>query len=181
MITSCNEDFFTNELEVDLIEQEDLMNIVAIISSDSNSLDIAISNTRAVNSEVDFIALNDADIELYADDLFVGNVPAIDDGVYQLINETLFSSSASSYELRVRHEDYPDASAQMMAPLVVPLTEVVFDITEEELSPNFIVNRIKAEVSFDDPVGDNYYAFRATGSQGAFVDNLFLESDFNAI
>ena len=173
---SCSEDFFTNELEVELIEQEDLLNIIALIDGDEGLLSAEVSNTRVAGSDDPFRQLDDAIVEFYADDVLVSRLTANGEGQFVLPFVYDFSDGEGKYRLTVSHPDFPDTQAFIDRPEAIVLEDVFIDSDRRSIDDDVVTT-----VSFKDGTGENFYLLQAQGFSNTNGSNrVFLSSDFES-
>lgn len=170
----CSEDYFTRELDVDVPELDTLLNIFALVDAGTDGATARVSHTRDVQDDGAFEVIDDATITLFVDDTEVTPLFHEGEGFYRSIRPVNFNTE-EAFTMRVEHPRFPDSEATVFRPDAVPLDQVTIDTSRLSPDSDFVTT-----VEFSDPLGQNFYALRAT----VVTDDeepIFIFSDFEAI
>ena len=95
--SSCDEDFFTQVVEVEIPEHESLIVLIGLWTSQDTLLELLVSNSLSILDNNDYTIPEDADVKLYKNDNPVGAFILNDESFkYEfLLNEPLGNASGT--------------------------------------------------------------------------------------
>lgn len=160
------------------IPADDKLVLNSILNPDS-AITVYLSKTSAI-LDTNIYWINDAEIEVYKNDIFEGLLTNIAAGKYM---SSVFPEEGATYSLKINYPGYETPSSSDSIPKMIPLnystytTPVGFDESGFPIS--------EAYINFSDPINQkNYYELIFLEEYNNVLDvfNYFLETDpaFNA-
>lgn len=151
---SCNEAI---DLEIDAHTPVLVLN--SILTPDT-FINVSVSNSIGAFDVGNSSAVRDARLELYEDDVYMGNATFVEQGSmhgYYVFNG-VYPSTGKLYKIEAAHDDYETAYAICAMPEVIELNEVKVDTVDRYISETSNMYKLKVNFEFeDDPSVENYY------------------------
>ncbi|MEM1321546.1 MAG: DUF4249 domain-containing protein [Bacteroidota bacterium] len=162
LCSACGDDFFSTTLEIDPPEHTEQMVVHAVFSDIDSIMALSLGITAGLLEEIDFTSeglVDSATVELYRNGTLLSNFTPLEEDFeplnYGVIREERLGSTEATFELTVKHPDYPDLRAVQQMPRAVVPTEVRY----RENAGLFEGDRLNGvEITINDPAGEvNFY------------------------
>lgn len=159
--TGCDEDSFSQVVEVEVPEHKSSIVLNGIWNSQDTLLQLVVSNSLSILDDDEFTVPQDADVKLFKDNTLLGNLAFNQQTFkYEYALDTPLGSSVATYRIEAAFDDYDPVSVEQEMPGTVELTEVKYE-KEGTIDPSG--EKVdEYTITFSDP-GDveNYYIFTA--------------------
>lgn len=180
LFSAC-EGFFEEVVEVPTEDHVPVLSLNGILSDLDTDLQVYLTHTQGIFDGSPPEIIDKASVELYRNDILLGQFDFQEDifpfnGVYQMQRDKPLGLNRDIYELRVSAPGYDPvfATQQMPEPVSLKQAEYLLDATFDE----FGEQASEITFTFQDPPGDNFYAFEAavlalifTGQDTIFTEN----------
>lgn len=189
---SACENILVKTLELEDFDYESQLVITGTLISNDSIFKLLISENRAITEPLyEWEPLEGAIATLYKEESSIGELTynensfieevwtgngwgEVSKGLYELELGNL-DLSPGKYSIEVSHPNFDMATAESEIPESIPLKEIVFE-EDYGISPNNLERSDAILITFDDPIGDNYYKFD-TFSDSIRIDTFSFGGD----
>jgi hypothetical protein len=166
--SSCDEDTFSQVVDIEIPEHKSSIVLNGIWSSQDTFLSLIVSNSLSILDNEDYTVPNDAEVKLYKNEALLGDFAFDDFSRYFLELDDVLSDEVATYKIEASFGDYEPVSVEQTMPRNVTIENAhfeadgTFDPTGEKVD--------EFSITFNDPPGEeNYYLFRVSYIE-QFVD-----------
>lgn len=177
--TACDEDSFSQVVEIEIPEHESSIVLNGVWSSQDITLRLLVSSSLGIIGSTEFTYPQDAIVQLYKDGNLTGDlVFNPQNKLYELAFNDILGEEESTYKIEAQFGNLKAVSAEQEMPPKVEIKSVEYE--KEGAIGEFGEKMDKHIVSFVDPVGEeNYYIVGAFREQ---KDIIYVEpSQFDTI
>jgi len=134
IFTSCSEDSFTKIVDVDLVDEDKQLAVVARMNTSEDNQLILVSETLSVLDNFDnFTSLNNANISLTTPDAGILEPTFNTDINLYLLSDYNFKGG-QEYKIEIDHPDYAPMKASIVAPSAPEILDVSVQLSERDMS-----------------------------------------------
>jgi hypothetical protein len=161
LTTSCDEEFFSQVVEVEVPEHESLTVLNALWTSQDTLLELLVSNSLSILDQEDFTVPDDADVQLFKNDNLVGAFILNNESFkYEILLNDPLGNASGTYKIEAKVTGYNPISVEQTMPGLVEIENATF---EKEGAVDPTGEKVdEYTVTFNDPPGvENYYLVQA--------------------
>ncbi len=158
LLTSCDEDFFEQIVEVDVPEHTPTLAVSCYLNAADTVINVFVTSTVGILVNEDPPEVTDAEVRLLKDGNLLYEIPYFGNSVYQLNNITPLGDENAVYTLEVSAPNFESITAKQRMPQSVPISNAEFEAEGTITEDGDRVNKVTIE--WTDPGGvENYYIF----------------------
>ncbi|HMQ47909.1 MAG TPA: DUF4249 domain-containing protein [Saprospiraceae bacterium] len=176
--SACDEDSFSQVVEVDIPEHESKLVFNALVNSSDTTISVLLSSSQGILSDPLYSVFANGQVRLLKDGVLVENLSFDADNSLKFITNGVLELGQGLYRLEAEVDGYPAIAAEQEMPKPVEINKAIYEPRGAITPDGDRADEI--QVTFTDPVGEeNFYAIRAfyEGKYWDGIDTFYYENE----